>query len=156
MIATLARTRPRAGPSTYRQGYIRLRAFSTSLTTFAAPEPLKGTISAEQKAIYDRLRAVVDQFEAPIDLAVAYGSGVMVQANRTGVGFHSAQDLTPATTIDGLYHSHTVVLRVPCSQPPPIPITLPSLRACSGSTRRSMDDGPVRRGNVVRHNGQVW
>ncbi|WVF69754.1 hypothetical protein IAT40_004533 [Kwoniella sp. CBS 6097] len=34
----------------------------------------------EQQASYDRLRPIIDTFEAPIDWAVAYGSGVMKQA----------------------------------------------------------------------------
>ncbi|WVQ98103.1 hypothetical protein IAU59_005225 [Kwoniella sp. CBS 9459] len=34
----------------------------------------------DQQASYDRLRPIIDTFEAPIDWAVAYGSGVMKQA----------------------------------------------------------------------------
>lgn len=39
----------------------------------------------EQKRIYAQFRPVIDAFDAPIDMAVAYGSGVVKQANKTGV-----------------------------------------------------------------------
>ncbi|OCF76975.1 hypothetical protein I204_02684 [Kwoniella mangroviensis CBS 8886] len=40
----------------------------------------KKTLPPDQQASYDRLRPIIDTFEAPIDWAVAYGSGVMKQA----------------------------------------------------------------------------
>ncbi|WWD00626.1 hypothetical protein V866_007561 [Kwoniella sp. B9012] len=40
----------------------------------------KKILPPDQQASYDRLRPIIDTFEAPIDWAVAYGSGVMKQA----------------------------------------------------------------------------
>ncbi len=72
-----------AGPS---RGYIPLRAFSTShARRDAAREAEKAALADEQKRIYAQFRPVVDAFDAPIDMAVAYGSGVVKQANKTGV-----------------------------------------------------------------------
>lgn len=72
-----------AGPS---RGYIPLRSFSTShARRDAAREAEKAALADEQKRIYAQFRPVVDAFDAPIDMAVAYGSGVVKQANKTGV-----------------------------------------------------------------------
>lgn len=65
-------------------GYIRLRGFSSSSPPSAShPDWLKGRPTTEgETAGYARFRPVIDAFEAPIDLAVAYGSGVITQANN--------------------------------------------------------------------------
>ncbi|BEJ12877.1 hypothetical protein CspHIS471_0300510 [Cutaneotrichosporon sp. HIS471] len=66
-------------------GYIRLRPFSTTrVRTDAAREAEKAALADEQARIYAQFRPVVDAFDAPIDMAVAYGSGVVKQANKTG------------------------------------------------------------------------
>jgi len=44
-------------------------------------EPFKALPEAQQTA-YARLRPIIDTFEAPIEWAVAYGSGVVHQANE--------------------------------------------------------------------------
>ncbi|WWD21524.1 hypothetical protein CI109_106010 [Kwoniella shandongensis] len=53
---------------------LTIRHYSTEITKKALPPA--------QQVSYDRLRPVIDTFEAPIDWAVAYGSGVMKQAKR--------------------------------------------------------------------------
>ena len=45
----------------------------------SSPSPTKHP--AESPA-YDRLRPIIDSFEAPVEWAVAYGSGVFAQANQ--------------------------------------------------------------------------
>ncbi|OCF45840.1 hypothetical protein I317_00328 [Kwoniella heveanensis CBS 569] len=45
-----------------------------------SPSSESQKLPPEQQASYDRLRPIIDTFEAPIDWAVAYGSGVMKQA----------------------------------------------------------------------------
>lgn len=42
---------------------------------------LRGKLSTAQQRAFDNLRPVIEQFDAPIDLALAYGSGVIAQAN---------------------------------------------------------------------------
>jgi len=82
MLASL-RVRPQRATTV---GYIRLRAFSSSSLLLRHPEWLKGRPTTEgEKAGYARFRPVIDAFEAPVDLAVAYGSGVIAQANKSGV-----------------------------------------------------------------------
>jgi hypothetical protein len=84
----------RGGP----EGYVRLRTFSTT-TAWAVAGPIRPLFSQSQHppwlsgrtatpgelAGYARFRPVVDSFDAPIDMAVAYGSGVIMQANKKGV-----------------------------------------------------------------------
>ncbi|CAK9782480.1 mitochondrial matrix Mmp37 [Cutaneotrichosporon oleaginosum] len=84
LLAPLAPFAPiLSGPS--RCGYIPLRAFSTSRAPRdAARDAEKAALAEEQKRIYAQFRPVVDAFDAPIDMAVAYGSGVVKQANKTG------------------------------------------------------------------------
>jgi hypothetical protein len=55
----------------------------------AAPTPAaqsSGLGDAKRQAAFDRLRPVIDSFEGPVDWAVAYGSGVIHQANRVPSG----------------------------------------------------------------------
>lgn len=42
---------------------------------------MRSKLTAAQQRAYDRLHPVIAQFEAPVDLALAYGSGVVAQAN---------------------------------------------------------------------------
>ncbi|GMK57902.1 hypothetical protein CspeluHIS016_0407360 [Cutaneotrichosporon spelunceum] len=71
--------------SSRSNGYIRLRSFSTTrVRRDAARDEEKAALADEQARIYAQFRPVVDAFDAPIDLAVAYGSGVVKQANKTG------------------------------------------------------------------------
>jgi len=49
----------------------------------------QSTLAAKQdphETARARLKPLIDDFEAPIDYAVAYGSGVIHQANRPGSG----------------------------------------------------------------------
>ncbi|WWC59516.1 uncharacterized protein I303_102072 [Kwoniella dejecticola CBS 10117] len=59
----------------------------------------------DQKASYDRLRPIVDTFEAPIDWAVAYGSGVMKQAQTKPGDPPSLTDLLLSTSSPVEFHS---------------------------------------------------
>ncbi len=55
------------------------------LSSSATPRPTEPqtSLTEAQRTAYTRLRPIIDKFEAPIDWAVAYGSGVVHQANAT-------------------------------------------------------------------------
>lgn len=62
------------------------RGFSSSRPRRdAAREAEKAALAEEQRRIYAQFRPVIDAFDAPIDMGVAYGSGVVKQANKSGV-----------------------------------------------------------------------
>ncbi|WVW78409.1 hypothetical protein I302_100363 [Kwoniella bestiolae CBS 10118] len=65
----------------------------------------KSTLPPDQQASYDRLRPIVDNFEAPIDWAVAYGSGVMKQAQVKPGDPPSLTDLLLSTPSPIEFHS---------------------------------------------------
>lgn len=77
-----ASTRP------HRRHYTQLRDHSTAslLAAPAPPEQSSGLEDTKRQAAYDRLRPVIDSFKGPVDWAVAYGSGVIHQANRPASG----------------------------------------------------------------------
>ncbi|KAL1411496.1 Mitochondrial translocator assembly and maintenance protein 41 [Vanrija albida] len=88
---------------------VRLSAAARQHSTAASPpRRLSSTAAALSEAVpeepappaatpYDRFRPVVDSFNAKIDLAVAYGSGVMAQANASTTGPPPLTDFIIAT-----------------------------------------------------------
>ncbi|WRT64727.1 uncharacterized protein IL334_001661 [Kwoniella shivajii] len=64
---------------------------------------------SDQQASYHRLRPIIDTFEAPIDWAVAYGSGVMKQAKAKPGDPPSLTDLLISTP--SAIDFHTINLR---------------------------------------------
>ncbi|KAK4685809.1 hypothetical protein P7C73_g4334, partial [Tremellales sp. Uapishka_1] len=67
---------------------------STALDSSASPRQLA----------YDRLRPVIDSFQAPVDWAVAYGSGVIHQANASSSSPPPLTDFLLSTTDSALFH----------------------------------------------------
>ncbi|RXK34749.1 hypothetical protein M231_07991 [Tremella mesenterica] len=55
----------------------------TSSDITKSPNSSSSVTTEETHNSYNRLKPVIDSFEAPIDWAVAYGSGVIRQANRS-------------------------------------------------------------------------
>lgn len=64
---------------------------------------------AERQKAYEHLRPVVDSFSAPIDWAVAYGSGVMHQANRSPTDEPPLTDFLISTP--SAYEFHRINMR---------------------------------------------
>jgi len=68
--------------------FIRLRRPSRAFARFESDLSSEttesaSTLTAAQQTAHARLRPIVDTFNAPIDWAVAYGSGVVHQANAS-------------------------------------------------------------------------
>ncbi|WVR04672.1 hypothetical protein IAU60_001683 [Kwoniella sp. DSM 27419] len=59
----------------------------------------------DQQTSYDRLKPVIDTFHAPVDWAVAYGSGVMKQAKTKPGDPPSLTDLLLSTPSATVFHS---------------------------------------------------
>ncbi|WWC86869.1 uncharacterized protein L201_001748 [Kwoniella dendrophila CBS 6074] len=65
----------------------------------------KSALPPDQQLSYDRLRPIVDDFEAPMDWAVAYGSGVMKQAQVKPGDPPSLTDLLLSTSSPVEFHT---------------------------------------------------
>lgn len=77
------RIRPRRLQQVSWRSYSSLATSDEKVATRAESSGLEET---KRQAAFDRLRPVIDSFEGPVDWAVAYGSGVIHQANRSPAG----------------------------------------------------------------------